>query len=62
MTFDGNSRVTYWFDGVEKFSVLYDATNFPEDTAMNAVLSAIQGSTATTGNLETAWVKCIQLK
>lgn len=61
MNFDG-TRTRWFFDGVEKYSVLTDVTNFPEDKALWAVLSAIQGTTSTTGNLETDWVKCMQIK
>ena len=59
--FDGRKKVTYYFDGAPVQSVLYSADNFPDAVDLYWFSSVKVGSTAGLVDLDTAWIKCIQL-
>lgn len=61
ITFDGNSTIEFWVDGVSVGKVQYDATNFPENTKLGVVLAGHLGD-GTGANILFDWVKCYQLK
>lgn len=59
--FDGASKIDYYVGNTKVGSVEYDATNFPEDIDMFAVLGVKTGSDASFfAWLD--WVKCVQMK
>lgn len=62
ITFDGNNRVSYWFDGVLGGSVDVDGTNFPENRVFYWVLGAKVSSGSGAVNFDCDWIESLQLK
>jgi hypothetical protein len=62
ITFDGNNKVSYWFDGELGGSVDVDGTNFPQNRVFYWALGAKVGSTGGAVNFDIDWIESLQLK